>query len=199
TPKPQPKSADDTLGMIPPILPVTPLPVSTDASKMPAKSPVTNKSAAPKVPKPQDLHQQAQKLSITVIAMVICIFVLTVMIVMLFISSQKPGGVTGLSPIKRELGTDGGLRQETLPQINDEVQSSSTALPDPVGSMSLHQIIYDVRELEHDEQLEQALAKLQEYAETQEDGKLPFDLETEIKRIEQKIARKNAASFFGSD
>ena len=199
TPAPTPPPADDTIDMIPPILPATPLPVSTAPSKVTAKPHVTDKLTAQKVTNPQDLHQQARKLSITVMAMILCIIVLTVVIVMLFISSQKPGGVTGLSPIKRELGTTGALRLETLPQPNDEVQSPSPALPDPVGSLDLHQLITNVRELEQDEQFDQALTKLREYAETQEDGKLPFDLETEIKRIEQKIARKNAASFFGSN
>ena len=148
--------------------------------------------------KTADLNKQAQHLSATVIIMIVCITVLLVLIVMLYIGSRKPGGVTGQSPIPRELGTTGALRQETLPKVADDTNTKPAAMPDPVGSLDLHQIISDARSFEQQGQSDRALARLKEYAQTLGDGKLPFDLETEIKRIEQKIAREKAASFFRS-
>lgn len=148
--------------------------------------------------KTTDLKQQASHLSATVIVMSICIFVLGALIVMMFLGSQKPGGITGKEPIKRELGTSGALREETLPQVEDSQAARPQPLPDPVGPIELHQIIGDARSLDNKGQTPQALNKLREYAQTLKDGKLPFDLETEIKRLEQKIAREKAASFFGN-
>ena len=149
--------------------------------------------------KTSDLKQQASHLSVTVIVMIICILVLGSLIVMMFMASQKPGGITGKEPIKRELGTSGALREETLPMVEKDQDASPQPLPDPVGSLDLHQSIGDARALDDKGQTQQALAKLREYAQTLGEGELPFDLETEIKRLEQKIAREKAASFFGNN
>jgi hypothetical protein len=189
---------DNTIGMVEPLASAIPLPDSSSLIGAAHPDAPTDEQNPTSTLKTADLNRQAQKLSMTVIAMIVCIVVLIVLIVMLYLGSQKPGGVTGKSPIPRELGTDGGLREETLPKVVNEAKAPAAQLPDPVGSLDLHTVISDARQLEQQGKSEAALAKLQEYARTQSDGKLPFDLETEIKRIEQIIAREKAASFFQS-
>lgn len=195
---PQPK-VDDAIGLMGPLASSMPLPEQSDGIPTPKPQPEHEDQPTQSI-KTADLNRQTQKLSLTVITMIIFIVVLMALIVMLYLGSQKPGGVTGKSPIKRELGTTGALKEETLPKVDQTKQPAddTAQLPDPVGSLDLHQIISDARELEQQGNSGAALAKLQGYAQTLKDGKLPFDLETEITRIKQKIAREKAASFFRS-
>ncbi len=182
----QPK-VDTTIGMVSQsnaAAPIADVPQSTDSPAPAAKT--------------AELNKQAQHLSMTVIIMIVCIVVLLTLIVMLYVGSRKPGGVTGKTPIPRELGTTGALREDTLPQVDANQPEPTQALPDPVGPMSLHQVISDARELEQNGETAKALAKLREYEQSAENGKLESDLQTEIQRIEKKIAREKATSFFGT-
>ncbi len=188
----QPK-VDTTIGMVNQSNTAAPI---ADVPK-PSDSVSPNQSPAPAA-KTAELNKQAQHLSMTVIIMIVCIVVLLTLIVMLYMGSRKPGGVTGKTPIPRELGTTGALREDTLPQVDANQPEPSQALPDPVGPMSLHQVISDARELEQNGETAKALAKLREYEQSAENGKLESDLQTEIQRIEKKIAREKATSFFGT-
>lgn len=193
-----PARIDATIGMVQPVASTIPLPDTSsilghDALMVPELTDQPTSSL-----KTADLNRQAQKLSMTVIIMIVCIVVLLALILMFYLGSQKPGGVTGMSPIKRELGTTGALREETLPKVTTPDDVRPAQLPDPVGSLDMLTVISDARQLEQQGKSDQALAKLQEYARTLGDAKLPYDLETELKRIEQKITREKAASFFRS-
>jgi hypothetical protein len=188
----QPK-VDNTIGMVTAATPHTPI---ADV-KQTTSSNAHDNSPAPAA-KTAQLNRQAQHLSMTVIIMIVCIVVLLALIVMLYIGSRKPGGVTGKTPIPRELGTTGALREDTLPQVDEKNQAQKQIMPDPVGPMSLHQVISDARELEQKSETQKALAKLREYEQSAENGKLETDLQTEIQRIEKKIAREKATSFFGT-
>lgn len=195
---PSPPKVDDVISTLGPMTSAIPLPDSSEIFPGGINMPDGPSDDPTRSVKTADLNKQAQHLSMTVIIMIVCIVVLLALIVMLYMGSQKPGGVTGKTPIPRELGTTGALREETLPKVATDADTKPVTMPDPVGSIDLHTVISDARTLEQQGQSEQALSKLKEYAQTLKDGKLPFDLETEIKRIEQKIAREKAASFFRS-
>ena len=191
-------TVDSAISSLGPVASSVPLPDSTqlipDSQQVhPQESDEPTRSI-----KTADLNKQAQHLSATVIVMIVCIVVLLALIVMFYLGSRKPGGVTGKEPIPRELGTTGALREETLPTVSEDAPAKPVDMPDPVGPMRLHQVINDARTLEQQGHSSEALAKLREYEQSLEDGKLEPDLKNEIQRLEKIIARKNAASFFGS-
>ncbi|MFG0247870.1 MAG: hypothetical protein ACF8OB_03210 [Phycisphaeraceae bacterium JB051] len=199
SPSPAPDMLDAVMGTVnqPKVDTAIGMVTQSDAAAPIADVPRSTDSPAPAA-KTAALNKQAQHLSMTVIIMIVCIVVLLTLIVMLYMGSRKPGGVTGKTPIPRELGTTGALREDTLPQIDENQTQATQVMPDPVGPMSLHQVISDARELEQNGQTAKALAKLREYEQSAENGKLESDLQTEIQRIEKKIAREKATSFFGT-
>ncbi len=159
--------------------------------------PSSMSEASPPANQEEALDQQTRRLSAMTLVLVGFNVVMLILLILLWLGSGKEGKIAQTRPQPRRMGTTGSLERQTLPQTVDASSDGTTsALPLPQGSPQLLAVITKARDLENKDQMDEALIVLNQYVKGFGEKDLPFDLEVEIERLQQKATRQKTESLF---